>query len=142
MVAALAVHDKAAADAKFLALLPLIEEVASDDRNFVKKAVNWALRQIGKRKARAGKTSKDWTRIEAMNLALGVQRREVGRGGTRPCREQWTWRAAVPQHLEGASYHLVLSSAKHHGGAAAPPYLMIYRQLVNTLGPKRHGGRA
>jgi len=51
LMAALAVHDKAAADAPFLALLPLIEAAADDDRNFVKKAVNWALRQIGKRNA-------------------------------------------------------------------------------------------
>ncbi len=49
LIAALAVHDKRAPDAKFLALLPLIEAAAADDRNMVKKAVNWALRQIGKR---------------------------------------------------------------------------------------------
>lgn len=51
LMAALAVHDKAADDAAFLALLPLIEAAADDERNFVKKAVNWALRQIGKRNA-------------------------------------------------------------------------------------------
>lgn len=44
-----AVHDKKAADADFEAFLPFIEEAATDPRNFVKKAVNWALRQIGKR---------------------------------------------------------------------------------------------
>lgn len=49
LMAALAVHDKKAADGMFLDLLPLIERAASDDRNYVKKAVNWALRQIGKR---------------------------------------------------------------------------------------------
>jgi 3-methyladenine DNA glycosylase AlkD len=51
LMAALAVHDKAADDAAFIALLPLIEAAADDERNFVKKAVNWALRQIGKRNA-------------------------------------------------------------------------------------------
>lgn len=51
MMASLAVHDKAAGDAEFLALLPLIEQAATDERNYVKKAVNWALRQIGKRNA-------------------------------------------------------------------------------------------
>ncbi len=51
MIAALAVHDKKAPDETFLELLPLIEATAADDRNFVKKAVNWALRQIGKRNA-------------------------------------------------------------------------------------------
>jgi 3-methyladenine DNA glycosylase AlkD len=50
-MASLAVHDKAAGDAEFLALLPLIEQAAGDERNYVKKAVNWALRQIGKRNA-------------------------------------------------------------------------------------------
>ncbi|MBI4201939.1 MAG: DNA alkylation repair protein [Chloroflexi bacterium] len=49
LMAGLAVHDKKAADAPFLAFLPLIQQAASDDRNFVRKAVNWALRQIGKR---------------------------------------------------------------------------------------------
>ena len=49
LMAALAVHDKAAADEKFIKLLPLLTRGAGDDRNFVRKAVNWALRQIGKR---------------------------------------------------------------------------------------------
>jgi 3-methyladenine DNA glycosylase AlkD len=48
-MAYLAVHDKRAADDKFLAFLPIIQREATDSRNFVKKAVNWALRQIGKR---------------------------------------------------------------------------------------------
>ena len=48
-MAGLTVHDKDAPDARFLQLLPLIEAGAHDDRNFVKKAVNWALRSIGKR---------------------------------------------------------------------------------------------
>jgi 3-methyladenine DNA glycosylase AlkD len=48
LMASLVAHDKAASDAQFLALLPLIEKGAHDDRKFVKKAVNWALRAIGK----------------------------------------------------------------------------------------------
>jgi 3-methyladenine DNA glycosylase AlkD len=48
-MACLALHDKAAADKRFLAFLPLIEEGARDERNFVKKGVNWALRSIGRR---------------------------------------------------------------------------------------------
>lgn len=51
MMAALAVHDKTTDDAMFAAFLPAIEYYAFDERNFVKKAVNWALRQIGKRNA-------------------------------------------------------------------------------------------
>jgi 3-methyladenine DNA glycosylase AlkD len=49
LMAALAVHDKKANDGDFIQFFPLIEKHADDDRNFVKKAVNWALRQIGKR---------------------------------------------------------------------------------------------
>jgi len=49
MMAALAVHNKRASDQEFLAFLPIIFEGSTDERNFVKKAVNWALRQIGKR---------------------------------------------------------------------------------------------
>ena len=49
MMAGQAGHNKTASDAQFLALLPLIKKGARDQRNFVKKAVNWALRQIGKR---------------------------------------------------------------------------------------------
>ncbi|MGE5296519.1 MAG: DNA alkylation repair protein [Solirubrobacterales bacterium] len=49
LMAALAVHDKKAPNERFEAFLPLIESHATDGRNFVKKAVNWALRQIGKR---------------------------------------------------------------------------------------------
>ena len=49
LLAMLAVHDKKAEDQKFAAYFTLIKTEASDERNFVKKAVNWALRQIGKR---------------------------------------------------------------------------------------------
>lgn len=49
MIAWASVHRKKEPDVTFESLLPLIEEHAKDGRNFVKKAVNWALRQIGKR---------------------------------------------------------------------------------------------
>jgi 3-methyladenine DNA glycosylase AlkD len=49
MMATLAVHDKKAPDEAFVRFLPIIEREAGDRRNFVRKAVNWALRQIGKR---------------------------------------------------------------------------------------------
>jgi 3-methyladenine DNA glycosylase AlkD len=57
LMAYLAVHDKDAADAQFLRLLPLIRREATDERNFVKKAVNWALRQIGKRNLRLNRAA-------------------------------------------------------------------------------------
>ena len=49
LIATLAVHDKKADDEKFEELFSLIIRESEDERNFVKKAVNWALRQIGKR---------------------------------------------------------------------------------------------
>jgi len=49
LLACLAWHDKKVSDEKFLELLPVIIRGATDERNFVKKAVNWALRNIGKR---------------------------------------------------------------------------------------------
>ena len=49
MIAYLAVHDRVAEDARFGPCLEAIEREAWDDRNFVRKAVNWALRNIGKR---------------------------------------------------------------------------------------------
>jgi 3-methyladenine DNA glycosylase AlkD len=52
LLASLAGHDKKAGDEQFLKTLPLIERAATDDRNFVKKGVSWALRRIGTRNAR------------------------------------------------------------------------------------------
>jgi 3-methyladenine DNA glycosylase AlkD len=52
LMAVLAVHDKKAQDSEFISFLSAIRQGARDDRNFVKKSVNWALRQIGKRSIR------------------------------------------------------------------------------------------
>jgi 3-methyladenine DNA glycosylase AlkD len=49
LMACLAWHDKTATDAAFLKFMPAIKRGSTDDRNFVRKAVNWALRNIGKR---------------------------------------------------------------------------------------------
>jgi len=49
LMAYLAVHDKKAGNDVFTTFLPMIKRGSDDDRNFVRKAVNWALRQIGKR---------------------------------------------------------------------------------------------
>ncbi len=57
MMAALAVHDKKSPDAAFERFLPIIAREATDERNFVRKAVNWALRQIGKRNAALNKAA-------------------------------------------------------------------------------------
>ena len=69
LMAALSVHDKKASDEVFLRFLPLIKEYATDQRNFVKKAVNWALRQIGKRNPKlngaALKTAEEIKKIDS-----------------------------------------------------------------------------
>jgi 3-methyladenine DNA glycosylase AlkD len=57
LMATLTVHDKKAKDKVFLEFLPLIKREARDERNFVKKAVNWALRQIGKKSLRLNQMS-------------------------------------------------------------------------------------
>jgi len=57
LMAGLTVADKAASDEAFLRFLPLIESAATDERNMVKKGVNWALRQIGKRNARLNRAA-------------------------------------------------------------------------------------
>jgi 3-methyladenine DNA glycosylase AlkD len=72
MMAYLAVHDKKAANERLLAFFPHIERESKDSRNYVKKAVNWALRQIGKR-------DKDlW--YEAIELASRIKEQPYSSG--------------------------------------------------------------
>ena len=66
LIACLAWHDKKSEDEKFIKLFPLIVQGATDERNFVKKAVNWALRNIGKRNLNLNKA--------AVNTAKQIQR--------------------------------------------------------------------
>jgi len=66
LMAALSVHDKKAKDEEFLKFLPIIKRESKDERNFVKKAVNWALRQIGKRNIKLNK--------EAIKTAEEIQK--------------------------------------------------------------------
>lgn len=66
LMASLAVSDEAAKDRAFRAFFPLIQREALDERNFVRKAVNWALRQIGKRNRRLNR--------EAIRIAEGMRR--------------------------------------------------------------------
>jgi 3-methyladenine DNA glycosylase AlkD len=69
LIACLAWHDKTATDQDFLQFLPIIKQGATDERNFVRKAVNWALRGIGKRSARLNKaairTAKEIQRVDS-----------------------------------------------------------------------------
>ena len=58
----LAVHDKKSDDSQFEQFFPIIKREATDGRNFVKKAVNWALRQIGKRNRNLNKAAIEVTK--------------------------------------------------------------------------------
>lgn len=70
-IAAMAVHDKNSSDDFFIQLFPILKTGATDERNFVKKAVNWALRQIGKRNLfllnEATKFAKDLKKLDSKN---------------------------------------------------------------------------
>ena len=70
LMAELAVHDKKTKDQIFLDFFPLIIGGSSDNRNFVKKAANWSLRQIGKRNLKLNKA--------AVSTALKIQKMESG----------------------------------------------------------------
>lgn len=68
LIAYLAVHDKKASDEKIAQFLPLLESKADDERNFIKKAVNWSLRQIGKRNLNLNKLAVETAeKIKARN---------------------------------------------------------------------------
>jgi 3-methyladenine DNA glycosylase AlkD len=97
LLATLAVHDKKASDAQFIAMLPLIEVAAGDERNFVKKAVNWALRNIGKRNL-------------ALNAAAIDTARHLHQQGNRSAR----WIAAdALRELTGEAVQARLLSRRH-----------------------------
>lgn len=66
LICCLTVHDKKMADKELIKFFPLIKKASVDERNFVKKAVNWALRQIGKRNKKLNK--------EAIKLAGEIRR--------------------------------------------------------------------
>lgn len=68
LLACLAWHDKKAEDSKFIELFPVIKHAAMDERNYVKKAVNWALRNIGKRNPNLNKL--------AIKVAKEIQQRD------------------------------------------------------------------
>ena len=66
LMATLSVHDKEASDAKLMRFFPTIKRESTDERNYVKKAVNWAIRQIGKRNKNLNK--------EAIKLSKEIQK--------------------------------------------------------------------
>ena len=73
LMVAIAIHDKKASDERFEEFLPVIMAHAPDNRNFVRKAVNWALRQIGKRNL-------------SLNAKAIATARQIRDSGVRPAR--------------------------------------------------------
>jgi 3-methyladenine DNA glycosylase AlkD len=69
IIAGLSVHDKKADDEEFERFFPIIKKHSIDERNYVKKAVNWALRNIGKRNLnlnkKAIKTAEEIKKIDS-----------------------------------------------------------------------------
>ena len=90
LMAGLAVHDRAASDRAFLKLLRLIERGAFDERNFVKKAVNWALRNIGKRNRRLNTAAIG----RAGRILAAANRRAGGERGGDPATRAARWVAS------------------------------------------------
>jgi 3-methyladenine DNA glycosylase AlkD len=94
LLASLALHDKHTGDGPFLERLPLIERAASDDRNFVKKGVSWALRSVGRRGrtlnaaasevaerlAKAPEPAARWVGRDALRDFAAMRRRLAARG--------------------------------------------------------------
>lgn len=68
LIAGIAIHNKKLSNEEFIPYLNLIETHSNDERNFVKKAVNWALRQIGKRN--------EYLRILAIETALRIEQQD------------------------------------------------------------------
>ena len=99
LMAVLAVHDKKAPDDVFRKFLGIIKMRATDERNFVKKAVNWALRQIGKRNL-------------TLNRAAIAAAREIARRESPAAR--WIARDALRELESAAVQRRLRAKAKGH----------------------------
>ncbi len=100
LMAGLAIKDRRAPDAAFLPFLEAVEREADDGRNFVRKAVNWALRQVGKRNA-------------ALNRrALAVARRLKARGSSAA---RWVGSDAARELASGPVQRRLRERAKRAG---------------------------
>jgi 3-methyladenine DNA glycosylase AlkD len=111
LLACLAAHDKAAPDAPFRRGLRSIEAAAADERNFVRKGVNWALRMIGRRNAK----------LHAAAVALS---RKLA--ASPDAAAAWTGRGALRELTSPAV-------ARHFGKAKTPPATKSAKGSVKRL---------
>jgi DNA alkylation repair enzyme len=104
LVACLAWHDKQAPDEDFIRFLPIIKHGATDERNFVKKAVNWALRNIGKRNATFNKA--------AIKTAQELQRMDSKWRSGLPRMPSENWKALESKSVYGSRIMLGQAAGK------------------------------
>lgn len=97
MICWVAVHGKREPDDSLLAYLPLIEHYATDPRNFVRKAVNWALRAIGKRNEYCRKPA--WDLAEKLAASNDRTARWIGKDALREFEKKFGYRA-FPSKME------------------------------------------
>ena len=101
LIAALSVHNKEMKDKDFIKYFSLIKKFSNDERNFVKKAVNWSLRQIGKRNKNLNK--------EALKLAKEIFETAER---TRSKSAKWIAKNAITE-LEGENVQKRLKNLKN-----------------------------
>ena len=106
LLASLALHDKAVADQPFLRTLPLIERESTDDRNFVKKGVSWALRSIGRRNR------------ELNDAAIETARRLIESPAPAA---KWIGRDALRDLTSGPAQRSILRTSTRTRGAGRAP---------------------
>jgi len=108
LMAGLAWHDRGTPDAAFRRLLPLVERGATDERNFVKKAVNWALRNLGKRNPSLNRAAVAC----AERILAAANRRSGGERGGSPADRAARWVATdALRELRSAKIQARLSRA-------------------------------
>jgi 3-methyladenine DNA glycosylase AlkD len=118
LMASLAVHANKAPDKDFEALLPVIRREAGDDRDYVRKVVNWALRQIGKRCRR-------------LNAAATACAREIQADGTKAGR--WVVSDAL-RELTGAAVQAKLARGGKGTSEGVSPGSSVVRVNIETPG--------
>ncbi len=106
LLACLAWHDKKASDEQFIELLPVIKAGATDGRNYVKKAVSWALRNIGKRNP-------------ALNQVAGETAEELGQMDSKVA--QWIARDAIRDLTSETTRRRLAKLSRPVGLRSVPP---------------------
>lgn len=98
LLASLAGHDKSAGDKPFVESLPLIERAATDERNFVKKGVSWALRGVGRRNTTLNAAAVDVAR--RLSVSPEAAARWVGKGALKELTSPLVMRQLAARRLK------------------------------------------